>query len=468
MSASTENRKINIAILLKWLVSFLLPLIIYLLPTNETYTAPMQGFLVATIFFICLAAFELLPVLLPALMLPTLYIMLDVVPTSVALNTWSNNLMMFSVIGGFVFANALDECGLIKRIVYWAAVKCKGKYTTLLYVILLVCFFVQFITFTNAWLVCLILCYGMVSALDLKFTKAGIIVMMIGQIVSCTPCVIMFSPALAGLYQSGAQMVDPNFTVGILTQFYYGWPLIICEIIIVFIFTRLYKVSNFELKGGKEYFDQEYAAMGKMSREEKIAVIISCLMLLYLLTQYWHGFDVYYAFIFIPILLYIPAFHVGTTASLEKINVGFVVFIASCMAIGNVGTAVGIGNAISTIATPLLAGLPKPIFLYGCLIFGIFMNILMTPGAMMALFPGPLGIMGEAVGLNSPMTAAVAMYLSNELIFLPYENSYALIMYGFGTMTLKDFLQFNLIKMGLFLILFGIIFLPYWYLIGVM
>ena len=51
------------------------------------------------------------------------------------------------------------------------------------------------------------------------------------------------------------------------------------------------------------------------------------------------------------------------------------------MGIGTVGGAVGIGPAISTYVTPLLAGCPKPVFLFLCIIFGIVMNVLMTAAA---------------------------------------------------------------------------------------
>lgn len=85
---------------------------------------------------------------------------------------------------------------------------------------------------------------------------------------------------------------------------------------------------------------------------------------------------------------------------------------------------------------------------------------------MLALMAGPLTALGLQMGIENPLIPAMALYFANELVFLPFENSYVLIVYGFNTMTLKDFMQYNIIKMVLFVILFAAIIIPYWYLIG--
>lgn len=136
------------------------------------------------------------------------------------------------------------------------------------------------------------------------------------------------------------------------------------------------------------------------------------------------------------------------------------------MGIGSVGAAVGIGPAISTYVAPMLSNCPKPVFLFLCIIFGIIMNVLMTPSAMQGMFPGPLAALGQGIGISSPLIPFLAMFFANDMVFFPYENAYLLVMFGFGVMSMKEFMKYNVIKMGITLVLFWVLVLPWWYLLG--
>lgn len=451
---------------IKWIFTIVLPILLYLIPTNEIYTSAIRAFIVATIFFICLAAFDLIPVLIAGLLLPMLYVLLGATSVDVALSTWSSSFLMWAVIGGFVFAYALDESGLITRFVYWAAVKCKGKFVPLVFTLLGLSFLIQFITFVNSWMILIVLCFGIVEALNLKFTKQGLIIMIIAQITAAMPCVFFYNPGIAAIYQSGVQMMIPDYTMNWLSLPYLGWLAVPITFLIIFIFLKIYKVSKSDLPGGKEYFEEQYAKLGKISKKEKWALLILIIVFLFLATTEFHHIDGNYAFVLFPALFFLPGVNVATKDTLKRIDIGYVIFIASCMGIGTVGGAVGIGQIIAEYGGALLTGWPIPVFLIVCLLFGIALNLLMTPGAMLALMAGPLTALGLQMGIENPLIPAMALYFANELVFLPFENSYVLIVYGFNTMTLKDFMQYNIIKMVLFVILFAAIIIPYWYLIG--
>lgn len=458
-----DTERMSTATKIKWIVKITLPILFMLIPTNEIYTAQLRAYLAATIFFICLAALELIPVLLTRLILPILYVISGVTTVNVALAPWSSSFMIWAVIGGFAFAYVLEETGLVKRIVYLAAIKCNGKYVPLVLVLLTVGFFIQFITFINAWLLFIVLCFGVVGALNLKHTKQGIIIMMLSQIVAAGSAAIFYTPTNGALLQAGAQMADLNFTINWLSQPFLGWLYIPINFIIVCIFLKLYKVSKTELSGGKEYFEKQYASLGKITRNEKWAAIVIICIMLYLITANIHKLDGNYAFVIFPILLFFPGINAASPSVLKKVDVGFVVFLASCMSIGTVG----IGNIIGTYLAPMLAGCPIPVFLVGCLLLGIIMNVVMTPVAMLAMLDGPLALLGTSLGITHPMAAAMALFFSNELVFMPYENTFCLAMYGFDTMSMKDFMQYNVIKMILFVILFAVLIIPYWYFVGI-
>ena len=445
----------NLITTVKWLAAVLIPLGIQLLPTSENFSVPMREFLVSTAFVILLAAFELLPNMLVGLLLP-------VVPYP----SQTSSFMIFMIVGGMIFANALDESGLLNRMVLWAGTKCKGSLLKLLFALMVAGLLVMFVSFTNGWMVTLVLCYGVVKALRLENSREGILIMIVAQIVSTAALNFIYSPVTVGLWGGGVQMVVSDFQMSWWTLTVYNLPLIVIQFIVVYLFYRIYKPSRL-LKGGEQYFAEEYAKLGKLSTGEKKAIVLTVLLFLYIFTQPWHKLDMNYGFIVIPMLFFLPGINVATKRkSLDTVNVGFIIFIASCMSIGSVGAAVGIGPAISKYLTPMLEGCPIPVFLFLCIIFGIIMNILMTPSAMQGMFPGPLAALGTGLGIAYPLLPFMAMFFANDMVFFPYENAYLLVLYGFGAMSMKDFMAYNLIKMIITLVLFWVLVLPFWYFMG--
>lgn len=426
----------------------------------------MRSFLVSTTFVIFLAAFELLPNMLVGLLLPVVYVMTNTVPVANALGIWSGSFMVFMIIGGMIFANALDECGLLNRIVLWAGSRCQGSLLKLLVWLMIAGIVVMVVTFTNGWMVTIVLCYGVVKALRLENTKEGILIMIVAQIVSTAALNFIYSPVTVGLWGGGVSMVEKGFEMPWWVLSVYNLPLIIIQFIIIFIFYKIYKPEKF-LKGGVDYFRTEYSKLGPLSTAEKKAIFLTAMLFAYIFSFPWHGWDMNYGFILIPMLCFLPGIDIATKKkSLDTVNLGFVVFIATCMGIGSVGAAVGIGPAISHYVTPMLEGCPIPVFLFLCIIFGVIMNVLMTPSAMQGMFPGPLAALGLGLGISYPLLPFMAMFFANDMVFFPYENAYILVLYGFGVMSMKEFVKYNLIKMGATLLLFWVLVLPYWYLIG--
>lgn len=461
-----SNVKSKNVVAIKWLGAILLAIGCWMIPVNDVFTAPMRSFLVATIFVLLLAAFELLPNFLVGLLLPMMYVVLGACSVDVALSIWSSSFMIFMIIGGLIFANCLDESGLLTRLVLWAGTKCKGNLMKLLFALLIAGLAVMFVTFANGWMATLVLCYGVVKALHLEHTKEGLLIMIVGQIVSTAALNFVYNPAAIALWTNGVRMVVPDFQMAWWEIVVYNLPLLVINILCIPIFFKIYKPQKL-LKGGQEYFEAEYAKLGALSTKEKKAIALTVLLFAYIFTQPIHKLDINYGFIVVPILFFLPGINVATQkGSLDNINVGFILFIASCMGIGAVGGAVGIGEAISTYVTPLLADVPKTVFLFLCILFGIIMNILMTPSAMQGMFPGPLAALGTGIGISYPILPFMAMFFANDMVFFPYENAYLLILFGFGVMSMKDFMKYNVIKMCITLTLFWVLVIPWWYFLG--
>ena len=52
------STKIDKSYLMKWIVTFAVPLLIWLIPTNEVFSSDLRLFLVITVFVILMVAFE--------------------------------------------------------------------------------------------------------------------------------------------------------------------------------------------------------------------------------------------------------------------------------------------------------------------------------------------------------------------------------------------------------------------------
>ena len=106
-----------------WTISILIPLIIAFIPVSENFTVSLKLFFMITLFMILIIAFELFPLLVSAILLPSLYMVSGIVPASAAFGSWSNT-TVWMVLGGLIFSTVLDECGLLKRIAYFVIRNC--------------------------------------------------------------------------------------------------------------------------------------------------------------------------------------------------------------------------------------------------------------------------------------------------------------------------------------------------------
>ncbi len=159
-----------------------------------------------------------------------------------------------------------------------------------------------------------------------------------------------------------------------------------------------------------------------MSGAEKKALAIFIAVMVYAFTTVIHGLDLVYGFIFGPMLLFFPGFKIGTKEDITSVNIGMLMFIAGCISIGTAATAVGIGDLIAEIATPVLANRSGGFFVFLTLLLGALANIVMTPVALMSVLAVPL----SQIAVNMDMTVYPVIYALKHActtIIFPYENT---------------------------------------------
>ena len=79
--------------LIKWAITFIVPLCIFLIPTNDVYTSSMRMFLVITVFSLFLMGFEFFDNILPAMVMPIGYVIFGVADFGTAFSGFTSSVV---------------------------------------------------------------------------------------------------------------------------------------------------------------------------------------------------------------------------------------------------------------------------------------------------------------------------------------------------------------------------------------
>lgn len=460
------EKKLNRVTLIGWMISILIPAVIALLPVSGVFTASLKEFFVITLFVILIIAFELLPKLIAAILLPSLYLISGLVPAEVAFSSWTST-TVWMVMGGLLLSSALEECGLLKRIAFWVIRKCGGTYIGVVFGCFIIGIILNLITFCNGWLVASVLVYGICVSMELKPSKESALICFAGTIgaTGCTVC--LFYPGYFAIMEDSIRQFIPDFKMTMTSSFQYnGWFILWC-VLLIFIMMKVYRVKNLNLNISKEHFAQQYAALGKLSRKEKKAIVLIVLLMFYLITCRFFGLSEAYGFMAIPFFMFLPGVNLGDETTLKKLNLSTVFFVSACLGIGIVGSAVGFGDFLTELIVPVLAGKGTLFVCLMLLTMGMLANFFMTPYAMLGGLSVPFAQIAVSLGI-SPIAACMLLLYSCELLLFPYESAGNLIMYEFGMLPMKEFVRQMALKMVIMYLGFIFVMYPVWNLLGLL
>lgn len=464
MSTETAASFTHKSLLVKWLITILLPLAVAFIPTGGAYTHIIRLFLIITLAAILCIAFELVNLLIPSVLLPAFYVLTNVAPGALAYASWTST-VPWSILGAYLLANVLDESGLLKRISYWCILRTGGSYVGLLYGILTAGLLVSLASSGMGKMVIAILCVGICKAFDLRLSKETSILFLVGAVSTITPALFFYNPVGMSLLLDGARSVLPDLTISWLSFFKANFMYIFFLYFFVFITCKLFKPQlTFD---GKDYFQKEYKNMGKTSVIEKKAIMIVALLLFFLLTGNWHHIDLNWGFIIIPFFAYLPGINIGSEKSITSLPYTMIIFAVACVGIGNVAGALGLGQIVSQTLMPVLSKVGTTgVLLLVCLL-GVVLNLLLTPLAILGAFTGPVTQIALDLGLN-PIGVLYALKSSIDQVFFPYEYVAYLIFFSFGYIRMKDFTLIMGFKTLLHFIFLFLVMIPWWKLIGLL
>ncbi len=236
--------------------------------------------------------------------------------------------------------------------------------------------------------------------------------------------------------------------------------------VIVFILSKVFKPES-NLSQGKEYFKEQLDALGKITKDEiKVAV---CLILLvaFMLTTNVHGLAIHYGFFGFCILMYLPGIKIGKPENFNAIRLNPLFLVAACLLIGTAGVAAGLPDLVNTVLGPLMVGSNPFVFIACCWLTGFIANFVMTPGAFLGSLSAPLASIAVTAGYN-PAVIAYTLNRSGNAVLFPYENGGYISMFGWGMMSMKQFIKAAAIATVIDAV-FSIVIMPiYWVLIGIM
>lgn len=461
MSTSADKKK-----RIGWAVSILIPVIIAFIPVSGDFTESLKRFFMITLFMIMIIAFELFPLLVSAILLPSLYIVSGIVPAATAFGSWSNT-TVWMVLGGLIFSTVLDECGLLKRIAYFVIRKCGGTYGGVVYGCFVIGILLNLVTFCYGWVIAGALIFGVCKAMDLKPSRESSLVCFAGTIGCTGSTVFLYYPSYYSMIETSLQEFVPGYSMGMFTTFLYNGCFIIWCLLTLFLLMKVYKTKKMDGKLNRKIFDEKYEQLGKMSKKEKKAVAMIVLLFAWLFSSNFTGLPAAYGFMTIPYLMFVPGIEIGDKEIIGRINFSMIFLVAACLGIGVVGASVGFGDFLTNIAVPFLSGKSVLVVCISFMLFGMIANFFMTPLAMLGGLSIPFAQIAVSLGIN-PVVACMILVYACEMLFLPYESNGNLIMYEYGMMPMKDFIKQEGLKTLIMFVGFIVVMYPLWNLFGLM
>ena len=457
MSASIISKKPSVKNIIAWVLTIGLPILIMLIPANDVLTTQFKGFLALTLAAILFFVFEQVNTTAIALALPIAYTLILKVPAEQVLYPWTMSIP-WMLVGGFLLANILQRIGLLDRIAYKCILLTGASYNGIIWGLALAGLILFIMMPDNTMIPLAALAFGICKALNLPKGREAAGITLAAAIAALIPVQFLFNPSVFFLVGIGQAATGP-LTITWLDYIKYNWVLLLEYFALFFAITKLFKPKM--PINGKDFFQEAYDKLGRISGDEKRALVVVALLLAFLLTANLHKIDVMWGFAFIPLLMYLPGLKVATADDLKDINWGMVVFTVGCLTIGTTGGALGLGQIASSLVLPLIEGKSITFFLGLLYVAYFLLNFLLTPNAMISAFTLPLAEIAMQIGLN-PMALYIFSLCAFDQVILPYEYVLYLIFFSFGMIYTKDFAKFMGVKMVINIIFVFALLIPWW------
>ena len=443
---------------LKMGATILFPLMVCLIPTNEMFTVQIRMFLAITLAAILGFAFEQINQTVVSILLPIAYTLFHVAEGTVAFSSWTNS-VVWMTLGGLMLADVANKSGFLQRLALKCIVLTGGTYSGIIWGLCIAGAILSILLAGQGFIPMAALAYGICKALNILKTREAAGIMLASVLSGVLTTTFTFSAGPI-IYASFAGTKMGLSWIEYFTKQPVG---LIFLVVMFFVLERMCRPKT--PFNGKAFFEAEYAKLGKIKREEKVAIFICLALLLFLLTAKIHGIDVMWGFALFPLIAYLPGIGFCDNEDMRKTNFGMAFFVAACMSIGIVGTSLGIGDMVTKIITPYIEGKSINLVLFVIYLLCVGLNLLMTPNAIAAAFSLPFSQIVGSLGMNLDaffLFETVAI----DQIFFPYEYVIYLVVFSFGAMKMNDFIRVMTVKVLIATAYLFLLLIPFWKMTG--
>lgn len=430
MSQTTASSPAAATPLWRWGLFFLLPLCTGLIMHTQGFSSTIVAFCVITIAALTIWALELLPDAMVATALPAIYIVAGVGPAPRILGPWTSSIGWL-VLGGLMIGAFMMKTGLARRLALRCIALMGGSFNRLLWGILLAGLimapFIPSVLGRSAILA--VICVGICEALNLeKGSREGSAIILAGFVAVAGPKLAFLTggadlamgmklAAQAMKFQvSWMQYAIHNFIPAVI----YSGMSIICIILVL----RPKMEGNI-----RAIVDEQLRQLGPMSLSERKAMALLAVLLLFLMTDRFHGIDVGWIMLLLPCVAFLPGINLLTEGDFKKLNYPAVLFVVGCMTIGSAAMACGMDKMLSKAMLPLLDG-SELYTVTATLGAGALLNLLLTPMAAYAALTTSVVEIAQQLQVNPLLMVYTYSYGLDQYVF-PYE--YAILLYFYAT-----------------------------------
>jgi anion transporter len=452
----------NNAQIIKWVVSFLVPFLVFISTPSLSFEISM--FFALTLWAVFMWIFELIPEASVGIALPVLYLLFNLAAPNQVFAGWFTGIPWITI-GGFLVGLAIVKTGFAKRLAYNMLMITGTSLLGIIAGIAIAIFFINPLVPSIAGKVALFtpLVVGVIQALEIKpGSKAAAAILL-------STFFAIWAPAM-GFATGGADTVlirgimEQSFApIAWVTWFHHmfvpGFIWFIVSILTVFL------IRPERTSVDKNLLKEKKKELGVMTRREKILTVLVVTLLVLFATDKWHGIQSQWLMVMASTLLFFPGINLLEKADMAKINYPLAFYMVGAMAIGTVSNVTGATDLFLESAVPAITGKSELLVFGGTWVFALIVNVLVTPLAALSAFTVPLGEVYNSLGIAPQVSSYIMLFGLNNFVF-PYQVAPFLIVYGYGYIKLKDFINIMLIRtVASFIVLYAVVY-PYWKLIG--
>lgn len=446
-----------------WGLTILIPLIIFFIPTGEFFDSTMKLFLMIVSAMLCIIVFENMNLLIPAILMPILFVLTGLAPAASIFGPWAN-FIPWMTLGGFLFAVTFNRIGLFKRMSYFFVLKTGGSFSALLYGIMTAGIVINIIVPAYIAIPMAAFIFGLCVALGLKKSKTSSAISIVAAMSVITATVFVYNNII--ITMGIGQTVAPQYTVSFFENLWHNWPFIFLMYFMTYLVDVMYrKHAKEELGDIRSVVLEESKKLGPMSMDEKKAAAICIGILIFLMTGGLHGIPVGWGMAIGALFLFFPGINVGTDDDVKQVNFPIVFLVTAFMGMGGVAGYHGWGVQIGEMFMPHLAGASDVSIIM--MLTGLIMalNLVLTPLAIQFSLTAPMTEVFVTLGMN-PLPLWYLINHAVDLILIPHQIMLYLIFFGFGMIYLSDFIKISFMKLVVNLAFIPLIAVPWWRFVG--